>query len=211
VSALSQQVVLVPADAGPATTGAAAPVPLRQARPMPDFGPEEGYAYAIERDQLPYYAEYVEAYPDSPYAPQIWAIIRARREALCWMRAVEINTPEAYWTYRHRYPSGIYVFDAERRLHRLSAPLIAPAAFAPIEFAGVPPPLRREPVEIVHFHHSPHAFAPPPTVLIHRQPVFFARLAPPPHAAGARILPAPVALPVFPRMTPGQRFSVTPG
>src|SRR5262249_27852887 len=164
-----------------------------------------------EQNELPVYAEYVEDYPDSPYAPQIWAIIRARREALAWMRAVDINTPEAYWTYRQRYPHGIYLFDAERRLHRLSAPIGPPAGFVPLEFVGVPPPLRREPVDIVHFGHAPHAFAPPPAALIHRQPAFFARLAPPPAAAGGRILPAPLALPGVPRMTPGPRFSVAPG
>jgi len=211
VSALSQQVVLVPADAGPATTGAAAPVPLRQARPMPDFGPEEGYAYAIERDQLPLYAEYVETYPNSPYAPQIWAIIRARREALCWMRAVDINTPQSYWTYMQRYPNGIYAADAGRRLYRLSAPLAPPPGFVAVEFVGVPPPLRLEPVAFVHFYGGPRLFVPPPAILIHRQPVYFARLAPPPpRQAGARILPAPVGLPVIAKVTPGQRFSVAP-
>jgi hypothetical protein len=214
VSALGQPVVLVPGDVAPVASAALPPPPppLRQPRPMPEFGPDEGYAFVIERNELPLYAEYVEDYPDSPYAPQIWAIIRARRESLCWMRAVDINTPEAYWTYRHRYPHGIYAFDSERRLHRLSAPLGPPTGFVPVEFVGVPPPLRREPAEFVHFHQSPHAFAPPPAALIHRQPVFFARLAPPPpRQAGARILPSPVALPVYPKITPGQRFSVAPG
>src|SRR6266700_1953259 len=119
VSALGQPVVLVPGDVAPVASAALPPPPppLRQPRPMPEFGPDEGYAFVIERNELPLYAEYVEDYPDSPYAPQIWAIIRARREALCWMRAVDINTPEAYWTYRNRYPRGIYAFDSERRLH----------------------------------------------------------------------------------------------
>jgi Caspase domain len=212
VSALGQPVVLVPGDIAPVASAALPPPPpLRQPRPMPQFGPDEGYAYVIERNELPLYAEYVEDYPDSPYAPQIWAIIRARREALCWMRAVDINTPEAYWTYRQRYPHGIYAFDSERRLHRLSAPLGPPSGFVAVEFAGVPPPLRREPAEFVHFYHAPHPFAPPPAALIHRQPVFFARLAPPPHQAGARVLPLPAALPVYPKLMPGQRFSAPGG
>src|SRR5215469_9799951 len=46
VSALGQPVVLVPGDAAPAEA-AAAPAPLRAAQPMRDYGPDEGYAYAI--------------------------------------------------------------------------------------------------------------------------------------------------------------------
>ena len=60
-------------------------------------------------------------YPNSPYAPRIWAMIRARREALAWRRALLVNTPEAYWTYLERYPDGMYAFDARRRLRRLAA------------------------------------------------------------------------------------------
>ena len=208
-AALGQPVVLVPGDAAPAEA-AAVPAPLRAARPMRDYGPDEGYAYAIERDDLPLYAEYVEDYPDSPYAPQIWAIIRTRREALAWLRAVQLDTPAAYWTYRQRYPSGIYVGDCERRLHRLAAPFAPPSGFVPVAFVGVPPPLPREPEAFVAFHRAPHPFAPPPAVLIPRQPAYFARLAPPPRQGGARVLPAPVPLPAVAAVTPGRRMSVVP-
>src|SRR5262249_45257603 len=76
---------------------------------------------------------------------------------------------------------------------------------------GGPPPLGLEPVAFVHFYGGPRLFVPRPAILIHRQPVYFARLAPPPpRQAGARILPAPVGLPVIAKVTPGQRFSVAP-
>ena len=209
VSALGQPVVLIPPDT---TASVPPPAPLRQARPLREIGPDEAYAYAIERDDLPVYADYVEAYPDSPYTPQIWAIIRARREALAWMRALDINTPQSYWTYLRRYPNGIYAPDAGRRLRRLAAPFGPPPGFIPVEFEGVPPPLPDEPDAYVGFYRAPRRFAPPPAALIVRQPSAFARLAAPAApAAGARVLPAPVALPtVTTTVTPGRRFTVAP-
>ena len=59
--------------------------------------------------------------PAIPTRKRVWAMIRARREALAWMRARESNTPQSYWTYLRRYPNGMYAFDAERRLRRLGA------------------------------------------------------------------------------------------
>ena len=62
--------------------------------------------YAIEVDNLPTYVDYVRTYPNSPYTPRVWAIIRARREALVWRDALLTNSPDAYWTYLERYPDG---------------------------------------------------------------------------------------------------------
>src|SRR5262249_28284944 len=107
------QIVLVPADAA-TVMNVPPPPPPRVARPMRDIGPEEAYALAIEMDTLEGYVGFVEAYPGHPLAARVWAIIRARREALAWMRAVEINSPQSYWTYLRRYPNGIYAYDAER-------------------------------------------------------------------------------------------------
>ena len=56
-------------------------------------------------------------------------MIRARREALAWMRALEFNTPQSYWTYLRRYPNGMYAFDAERRLRRPRLAVRAAAGF----------------------------------------------------------------------------------
>jgi hypothetical protein len=122
VSALSEAVVLVPAEAAAVAPAPAMPAATRQRRPFREVGPEEAYAVAIERDELPVYVEFVEAYPRHPYAARIWAIIRARREALAWRRAAELNSPRSYWTYLQRYPNGIYAMDAERRLHACLRP-----------------------------------------------------------------------------------------
>src|SRR4029077_19440519 len=92
---------------------------------------EDAYAYAIEQDDLPVYSEYVQIYPDSPYTPRVWGMIRPRREERLCAHALLENTPDSYWTYIERYPDGLYVFDARRRLRRLAA--------------GGPPPARRGP------------------------------------------------------------------
>ena len=205
VSALSENLVLVPAEAA-----AVAPAPAMQGatherRPFREIGPDEAYAVAIEQDELPVYVEFVEAYPHHPYAARIWAIIRARREALAWRRAARINTPESYWTYLQRYPNGIYAAFAEHRLRRLSAPFQPPPDFVPVEFADVPPPLADEPVEIVDF--VPPA-PPPPIILIEPGPAYFVDLPPPPPPVWRGGLPAVTVLPVIPRVAPGVRVPV---
>ena len=117
VSALGESIELVPPEA--ATASVPPPPPIRQARPMRDIGPDEAYALAIEMDTLEGYTGFVQAYPGNPYTQRVWPMIRARREALAWMRALEFNTPQSYWTYLRRYPNGMYAFDAESRLLRL--------------------------------------------------------------------------------------------
>ena len=166
---LNPQIMLVPAAV--AAPGAPAPqrVVRRAERPMRDIGPEEAYALAIQDDNLDGYAEYVRTYPNSPYAPRVWAIIRERREALAWRRALLLNTPEAFWTYLDRYPSGMYAFDAERRLRRLSAGLRPPAGFRMLDFDDVPPPLPGEPGQLVDVYPAapaPRFLGPPPAYIV---------------------------------------------
>ena len=221
---LPADAVLVPDDGslGAPAMGAApgiadkSPV-RRQPRPMREISPEEAYGVAIEMDSLPAYTEYVETYPDSLYAPRVWVIIRARRETLVWVRALRLDTREAYWTYLARYPRGIYAADAQRRLRRLAAVTLPPPGFAPLGVIDVPPPLAREPREFVHLY-------PPlprlPQNLIGPRPAYLVSLPPPP-PRGPRLLPAPVGLPVVPRLgepprrvgvvTPGAPGAVTPG
>jgi hypothetical protein len=179
--------VMPPPDAPPAT------VYVRPRRPMREIGPEEAYAYAIEQDSLDGYVEYVEDYPNSPYVPRVWAIIRARREALSWMRALALNTPPAYWTYLRRYPDGIYAADAMRRLRWLSAANQPPPNFVPVDFYGVPMPLQGEPAHYVKVYHAP----PPPATLIAPPPPMFARLGPPPAAEHKGVLPSLKTMPVI--------------
>jgi uncharacterized caspase-like protein len=196
-SALGGSFMIVPATPDVAAAEPPPP-PRRQPRPMRGIDPDEAYALAIESDSLPAYVEFVEAFPRHPYSARIWAIIRARREALAWERALEFNTPQAYWTYMRRYPHGVYAWDAELRLRRLSAALEAPQGFMPVEFADVPMPLEAEPLEYVAIY---PAAPPPPMLLIAPPPEHFRHLAPPP--VGRRgFLPAVASLPVLIRPNP---------
>ena len=132
VSALGESIELVPPEA--ATASVPPPPPIRQARPMRDIGPDEAYALAIEMDTLEGYTGFVQAYPGHPYTQRVWAMIRARREALAWMRALEINTPQSYWTYLRRYPNGMY---ALRRRTPPAPPRVAVRAAAGLRDDGV--------------------------------------------------------------------------
>ena len=196
VSALGEQIELVPPEA--ATASVPPPPPIRQARPMRDIGPDEAYALAIEMDTLEGYTGFVQAYPGHPYTQRVWAMIRARREALAWMRALESNTPQAYWTYLRRYPNGMYAFDAERRLRRLGAAVAPPPGFAMMEFDDVPMALSGEPVE----YEEVYRVGPPPPRGLYGapRPAYLANMPPPQRrggGAGSRILPAlAIAIPL---------------
>lgn len=206
VSALTEPLVLVPADAVTDAPAPVMPAASRGDRPFRELSDEEAYAIAIERDRLPVYVEFVEAFPNSPYAKRVWVIIRARREALAWQRAVEMNTPQSYWTYLRRYPNGIYARDAERRLGRLAAPVAPPQAFAPVEFADVPPPLPDEPPTYFYDDYPPAP--PPPPVLIAPRPRYWVDLPPPPPPIYYGGLPPVSVMPVIPRVRPGVRIPV---
>jgi len=188
VSQLQQVVMLVPGQPSAPASGAVgflappqtqvgAPVVHRRPppRPIQDIGPEEAYAYAVEVDDLPTYVEYVRVYPNSPYAPRVWAMIRARREALVWREALLVNSPDAYWTYLERYPDGLYVFDAHRRLRRLAAPDRPPGGWRMMEFARVPPPLAGEPARFMPVLPP----APPPRRYLGQPPAYIVGLPPP--------------------------------
>src|SRR4051794_24970206 len=192
VSQLQQVVMLVPGQPSAPPSGAqgflappqtqvGAPVVRRRPppRPIQDIGPEEAYAYAVEVDDLPTYVEYVRAYPNSPYTPRVWAMIRARREALVWREALLVNSPDAYWTYLERYPDGLYVFDAHRRLRRLAAVERPPSGWRMMEFARVPPPLAGEPARFITVLPP----APPPRRYLGQPPAYIVGL-PPPAAGG---------------------------
>ncbi|MEX2034861.1 MAG: caspase family protein, partial [Xanthobacteraceae bacterium] len=185
VSNLGEEIELVPPEA--ATANLPPPPPLRVVRPMRELEPDDAYALAIETDTLEGYVTFVEVYPRHSYAERIWAMIRARREALAWMRAQQLNTPQAYWTYRRRYPNGLYGFDAERRLRRLRAPFAPPPGFAMLPFAGVPLALRAEPRAYRPVY---RVGPPPPRRLLRPPPSFLVGLPPPARRSGARGLPS---------------------
>ncbi len=208
-SALGEQIELLPPEA--ATASVPPPPPIRQARPMRDIGPDEAYALAIEMDTLEGYTGFVQAYPGHPYTKRVWAIIRARREALAWMRARESNSPQSYWTYLRRYPNGMYAFDAERRLRRLGAAGAPPPGFAMMEFDDVPMALSGEPVE----YEEVYRVGPPPPRGLYGapRPAYLANLPPPQRrgggaggGAGSRILPAlAIAIPLAAALAPAPR------
>ncbi|MEJ0076063.1 MAG: caspase family protein [Alphaproteobacteria bacterium] len=214
VSQLQQIAMLVPGQPSapplgaqgflaPPQTQVGAPVVRHRAppRPIQDIGPEEAYAYAVEADDLPVYVDYVQVYPNSPYAPRVWAMIRARREALVWREALLVNSPDAYWTYLERYPDGLYIFDARRRLRRLAAGDRPPPGWRRMEFAGLPPPLAGEPVGII----SVLPPAPPPRRYLGPPPAFIVGL-PPPAAGGGGLWRRPQpSFPVIVTPPPGPR------
>ena len=206
---MNPQLFLVPPAAAAPGAPAVAPAPVARApRPMRDVGPDEAYELAIQDDNLDGYTEYVQTYPNSPYAPRIWAIIRERREALVWRRALLTNTPEAYWTYLQRYPGGMYSFDAERRLRRLSAGDRPPPGFRMLDFDDVPMPLPDEPAR--RFDVFPPG--PPPPRFLGPRPSFIVDLPPPARGPGRGLLHRQQTFPVLiaPRGGPRPGLGVVP-
>jgi hypothetical protein len=215
VSQLQQVVMLVPGQAAAPQgvlsapqTAIGAPVVRRRPppRPIQEIGPEEAYAYVVEQDELPVYVEYVRAYPNSPYAQRIWATIRARREALLWRRALLENLPDSYWTYIERYPDGMYVFDARRRLRRLAAGDRPPSGWRMRNYDDVPMPLSGEPARMYEVYPS----APPPRRYLAPPPAFIVGLPPPRRDQGLWRRPQPT-FPIIVTPPPGPRPGVGPG
>jgi hypothetical protein len=195
VSQLQTVVMLVPGQAPPPPPGApqgllappqavaGAPVVRRPPPPpqqLQQVGPEAAYAYAVGQDDLDVYTEYVRVYPDSAYTPRVWAMIRARREALLWRRVLIENSPEGYWTYIQRYPNGMYVFDARRRLRRIAAADGPPPGWRMRMYNDVPMPLAGEPDRYMRILPP----APPPRRYLAPPPAFIVGLPPPPRRDG---------------------------
>jgi len=171
---------------------------------------EDAYAAALELDTFEAYEQFLAAYPNSPFAGRVAAMLAVRREAIIWRRCVIANTPPAYWSYLRRYPKGPHAWDARRRLTMLSAGLDPPESFAFIDF-GVPPP---PPTEIV-FVDQPvvmfvgRGYAPPPPVFfLPPRPREFAALPPPPPARERFFLPTPAAASVHVFARPPRNVAV---
>lgn len=109
-------------------------------RPISQFPAPEAYAIAVLRDTIEGYQDFLTAFPRDPLSLRVQALLAARREALTWRRALDANTPAAYWTYMRRYPHGPHFFDARRRLSVLAAALDPPPRFDPYDFEGLSPP-----------------------------------------------------------------------
>src|SRR5258707_773585 len=145
-----------------------------RSRPIREFGSQDAYLAALDRDTLQGYQDFLVAYPNDPMTPRVRAIIAARREALTWRRTRNIDTPPAYWSYLRRYPRGAHADDARRRLAFLSAAFEPPPSFAVIEYDVPPPP----PDEIIYVERPVLVFddpecavaAPPPLPVIFLRP-----------------------------------------
>ena len=167
-------VFFVRAADAPPTALAAERADAMRSRPIHEFGAQDAYAAAIERDTLQGYEEFLAAYPSDPLANRVRALLAARREAITWRRTCRVDTPDAYWSYLNRYPRGPHVYDARRRLVTFAAAEEPPPSFSPIVYDVPPPP----PAEIVYvdrpvlvFSDPVFDFPPPPPIVI---------LAPPP-------------------------------
>jgi uncharacterized caspase-like protein len=172
-------------------------------RPFSSLGPDEAYSVALQGDTLNGYQQYLAAYPDSPQARRVRAILAARREAIFWRRSVNDNSARAYWTYLRVYPKGPHVPDARRRLEILSAQFTPPPDFAPLEYADAPPP---PPDELAYDTGPAFVFdgpdygpppPPPPYAFLPEEDDGWRNLPPPP-PAGLGYLPVlPVAIPLL--------------
>ncbi len=178
-----------------------------QSKPINELSPEEAYALAVERDTIPAYQKFVDAFPQSPLAKRVRALLAERREAYFWRRTVSRDSREAYWTYVKSYPRGPHNGDARRRLARMSAPYEPPVSFAEVVYEDVPPPPREEVVIVEEFYARPvyeplyYDYPPPPPApifLLPPPPPYFIYPPPPPaFFGGPGFLPIPVPIPVF--------------
>ncbi|MCA6108424.1 caspase family protein [Bradyrhizobium cenepequi] len=172
-------------------------------KPIRDFDAKDAYAAALERDTLQGYEEFLQAFPNDPLAKRVRAIVAARREAITWGRTYRTDTPDAYWSYLHRYPRGPHAADARRRLAILSAALEPPPSFASIDYDVSPPPpdelMYVDDRPVLYFDDPVFAFAPPPPApvfFLPPPPPDFVVLPPPPPPVAVYVLPVPVFVPI---------------
>jgi uncharacterized caspase-like protein len=186
----------------PAPQGAPDQVAAFRDKPISDLGAQDAFNAALERDTVQGYEEFLAAYASDPLTKRVRAILAARREAITWRRTYLADTPDAYWSYLHRYPRGPHAADSRRRLAILTAPLEPPQSFAMLDYDVPPPP----PDELVYIDRPILAFndpyfdfvppPPPPTYYLPPPPPDFVELAPPIVTAGLFILPRPVFVPI---------------
>ena len=173
-----------------------------RAKPISEMDPQDAYLAALARDNFRGYQEFLGAYPTDPLARRVRAILAARREATTWRESALNDSPEAYWSYLHRYPRGPHAREAQRRLNHFASALAPPADFAPIDY-DIPPPPRDEVVYVenpVLYYGDPAYDLPPPprvpTFFLPPQPAYYADYPPPPPSSDVFVLPIPIYHPV---------------
>jgi uncharacterized caspase-like protein len=171
-------------------------------RPIRDLDAEEAYMAALDRDTMEGYLDFLAAYPDTPMAQRIRAIVAARREAITWRRTRHYDSPAAYWSYLRRYPEGPHAPDARRRLAFLAAALEPPPSFPVLEYDVAPPPPEENVFvdrPVLAFDNPTFAFEPPPPPVVFflpPPPPEFEVLPPPPPPVALFVLPVPEYRPV---------------
>ena len=194
-------VFLEPVPGAPQPAAPSIPYADLQTRPLRDFTEADAYNAAVARDDFVGYRDYLTTFPKSPYARRVRILLAARREALTWHRTATDDTPDAYWSYLVRYPSGLHAFEARRRLRALSVALAPPPSFAPVEY-DVPPPPESEVVyvdrPVVVFADPDELPPPPPPIFLLPPPLDdeFATIGPPPPPIAPFFLPIPVPIPI---------------
>jgi uncharacterized caspase-like protein len=173
-----------------------------RAKPIGELGPRDGYAAAVQRDNMQGYEDFIAAYPRDPSSRRVRAILAIRREAITWRRTRMTNSPNAYWSYLRRYPRGPHVGDARRRLAELAAAYEPPPSFAMIDYDVPPPP----PEEIIYVDRPVFVFddpefdfappPPPPVYFLTPPPPDFVVLPPPYVVEESYALPIPVFVPI---------------
>lgn len=164
-------------------------------RPFNEMPPAMAYEFALRRDTLAGYEEFLAAYPHDPLARRVLVLAAARREAITWGKTRRADRPNAYWSYLKRYPHGPHVADARRRLAELTAALEPPAVYDDYAYDIAPPPSD----EIVYidrpyivFDDPYYDFAPPPPPVYVIFDDDYEDYAPPPPPPGPFFLPFPI-------------------
>ena len=171
-------------------------------KPIGELGPRDGYAAAVQRDNMQGYEDFIAAYPRDPSSRRVRAILAMRREAITWRHTRMTDSPNAYWSYQLRYPRGPHVGDARRRLAELAAAYDPPQSFAVIDYDVPPPP----PEEIIYVDRPVFVFddpefdfvppPPPPVYILAPPPPDFVVLPPPYVVEESYALPIPVFVPI---------------
>ena len=184
----------------PVATGAQ--VSALTSGPLRDLAAKDAYTAALARDDMRSYAEFTTDYGGDPLAKRARALLAARREALTWQRTVNVDKPDAYWSYLGRYPRGPHATSTRLRLKELSAAPQPPPNFQAMSYDVPPPP----PDEAVYENRPSIDFAdpgydfppppPPPDYWLPPIPGAFLDLPPPPDPVALFLLPVPVFVPI---------------
>ncbi len=186
----------------PPPAAGAAQMSALNTKPLRELPVKDAYTAAVARDSVRSYTEFTTTYGADPLAKRARVLLAARREAVTWQRTVDVDKPNAYWSYGARYPRGPHAADARLRLRELSAAPQPPPNYQALSYDVPPPP----PDEAVYEGRPAIDFAdpgtdlpPPPRVpdyWLPPVPGAFLDLPPPPEPLALFILPVPVFVPL---------------